>query len=592
MAPGIKSVTARDADPAPPTGGPGQPPEAAPDHLLFQRLRWRLVVNTARQVAREAPARVLTVLLCSLIIWGIVFAVSYGGFRFLSVERKIPLGGGLVGTLFDLLFLTLTVLLTFSTGIILYSSLFTSAEATYLLHGPAPVDHIYAYKYQGAVAFSSWAFLLLGSPVLVGYGLVEQVGWPFYVLMPIFFLGFVLIPGSLGALACLLIVNFIPRQRKQVLVLAVLASVAAASYLIYQSLPEPSGQDWDRDLLNGLLGRLHFSQGPIVPSHWMTRGLQYAARGDLKQSLTYLALVWSNGLLLYLGMALLSVGLYRRGYNRVHTGGSLRRRYGGAWMDAALSGLLAFLHPQVRLLVVKDLRTFRRDPAQWAQVLIFAGLMTLYFSNIRKLYLGDIGWRYQNGISLLNLLAIGLLLSAYTGRFIYPMLSLEGRKFWVLGLLPMRRERLLWGKFAFATTGGLILAEGLVVLSDVMLKVPAIGVVLHAVAVAVLAAGLSGLSVGLGACMPNFREVDPSKIAVGFGGTMNLVAGLLFVVLTVGLIAVPWHMEASAATDAAHAVQENLTPIIAQAVAGVLVGAAAVVLPLWAGARTLRAMEF
>ena len=36
-------------------------------------------------------------------------------------------------------------------------------------------------------------------------------------------------------------------------------------------------------------------------------------------------------------------------------------------------------------------------------------------------------------------------------------------------------------------------------------------VLLHLLTVAVLAAGLSGLSVGLGACMPNFRETDPSQ---------------------------------------------------------------------------------
>ena len=36
-------------------------------------------------------------------------------------------------------------------------------------------------------------------------------------LLPLFFLGFVLLPGSLGALAALLLVNFVPRHRKQVL---------------------------------------------------------------------------------------------------------------------------------------------------------------------------------------------------------------------------------------------------------------------------------------------------------------------------------------------------------------------------------------
>ena len=41
--------------------------------------------------------------------------------------------------------------------------------------------------------------------------------------------------------------------------------------------------------------------------------------------------------------------------------------------------------------------------------------------------------------------------------------------------------------------------------------------------------------------MPNFRETDPSKIAVGFGGTLNLVAGLLFLLGDPGADGRPWH---------------------------------------------------
>ena len=65
---------------------------------------------------------------------------------------------------------------------------------------------------------------------------------------------------------------------------------------------------------------------------------------------------------------------------------------------------------------------------------------------------------------------------AYMSRFIYPMLSLEGRKFWILGLLPLERERLLWGKFAFAATGGVLVGAALVTISDLLLGMPAVGV--------------------------------------------------------------------------------------------------------------------
>src|SRR5206468_11398196 len=133
----------------------------------------------------------------------------YEGFWLLQ-RQNIPFSGRIVGTLFDFLFLALAVLLVFSGGIILYSSLFTSAETAFLLSTPARADQVFAYKFQMAVAFSSWAFLLLGLPILIAYGLVFHVPWAYYALLPVFLIGFLLLPGSIGAIACFLIVNVAP----------------------------------------------------------------------------------------------------------------------------------------------------------------------------------------------------------------------------------------------------------------------------------------------------------------------------------------------------------------------------------------------
>ncbi len=506
------------------------------------------------------------------------------------------LNGKLLATLFDFLFLALTVMLTFSTAIILYSSLFSSAESWFLLAGPVPEEDIFAYKFQGAMAFSSWAFVLLGSPILIAYGIEVEGGaaWYFYVLLPLYFLGFVLLPGSLGALCTLLLVNFLPRGRMQLVGLVVALVAAGVGWRVWHVLQEstqsPFGtRVWFENLMGEVTAWRQRLVQQLVPVQWTGQGLMAAAEGELDTMLYYLALIWSNGLLLYLATVWLARKLFRRGFNRIATGGTLRRRYGGRWLDNTLGRLLFFLDTQTRLLILKDFRTFRRDPAQWLQILIFVGLPVLYFSNMRHFYEKDIGRAFQNGISLLTLTATGFLMCAYTGRFIFPMLSLEGRKFWILGLLPLERARLVWGKFVFSAAGCLGIAEFLVLFSDCMLGMNGTILVVHGLAVAVLALGLSGLSVGLGACMPNFRETDPSKIAVGFGGTLNLVAGLLFLIVVVGAMAAPFHF-----IVAAHdfdVVTFPWWPWLG-VVVGIIAGIVAVVLPLRAGASNLRRMEF
>ncbi|MBI1916737.1 MAG: hypothetical protein HYS12_18685 [Planctomycetes bacterium] len=563
--------------------------------LVFARLRWQTLRNASRIVLGQS-IRPLTILLCSLVVWVFVFVVSYVGFRFLQ-QQGFELAGGVVGLLFELLFASLAALLILSSGLILYSSLFNSSETAFLLSLPVSTDQVFAFKYQGAIAFSSWAFVLLGSPILIAFGLTDAAPWYFYALLPLYFLGFILIPGSLGALFCLLVVNLVPQHRKQLLILAIVVATVPAAWLTYRTMASMQHESLSRDGVERLLSRFKALESPLLASHWVAWGLRSAARGDqgpveLGRSFYYLGLVWSNGLIAYVLTAWLARRLYRRGFNRLTTGGTLRKRYGGHWLDGVVDRLLFFIDPQTRLLIVKDFRTFRRDPAQWAQVLLFGSLMTFYFLNIRRLFVREISTGYQNGISLLNLSATALLLCTYTGRFIYPMLSLEGRKFWVLGLLPLRRERLMWGKFIFSTLGALVIAEGLVLVSDLMLEMPPEAVVLHVLAVAVLAAGLSGLSVGLGACMPNFRETDPSKIAVGFGGTLNLVVGLLFLLVILGLMVVPWHAFAMASEEVALAPALAVSVVGAGVGLGLVIGAAAVAIPLHYGARNLRQMEF
>jgi ABC-2 type transport system permease protein len=560
---------------------------------LFRRLRFRQLANGLAVQWGFAKVRLLTIAVCSFIIISVVSAAALEGFWLLS-RNSLPGTSRIVGLLLDFLFLTLGMMLIFSGGLILHGSLFGSAETTFLLSLPVRDDRIFAYKFQGAVGFSSWAFLLLGLPVLAAYGFMYEVHWLFWIALPLFLAGFLLIPGSIGALACLAIVNLAPRRKRQVLIAALVALIVVGlswGYGVFRALTSKDLIVADREAVNQVLGQFTFAASAWIPSHWLTRGLQAASIGRLGDTIYPLALVWSNGLLLYLIAATASARYFRRGYNRLTSGSSLRRRYGGAWLDRTANSVLRFLDPQTRLLIVKDFRTFRRDPRQWAQIVIFVGLALIYFSNSRQFYRSDLGKAFQHGVALVNLTAICLLLCAYMGRFIYPMLSLEGTKFWILGLMPLARRRLLMGKFAFAASGSLAIAVPLVTVSDWLLELPVRFIAIHAYGIACVALGLSAMAVGIGALLPNFRETDPSKIAVGFGGTMNLLAGLMFLLLEVALIVGPLHVAAMLQIDETQNTLLRAIQFAGLALGGVI-SICAVILPLRAGVKALERMEF
>jgi ABC-2 type transport system permease protein len=559
-----------------------------PEFSILQSLRFALFRNSARLVARESFWRASTIVMACIIIWGSLFIVSYLGFRLMQVRFGLPLNLTLPELIFDFLFLVLMVMLFFSTALILYGALFASPECQFLLLSPVPDDQVFAYKFQGAIAFGSWGFLLLGSPVLIAYGIRIEGGapWYFYVMMPLFFFGFVLIPGSAGAMACLVIVNFAPRHWRQLFIGLLVVLVLA---LWWRIRPHSNAPRIDREWFDKFLTDLGAMRGIFYPFHWVAVGLKSAATRDWVEAVRLLALVWSNGLLLYLLAVWLGRKLLRRGVNRVVTGGSLTRsQVRSQWLDLMTDRALFFLEPQTRLLIIKDLRTFRRDPSQWMQILIFVGLGGAYFFNMRHYYRNDIGPDFKNFISLLTLTATSFLMCAYTGRFIFPMLSLEGRKFWILGLLPLDRRRLIWGKFAFAAATCLTPYSALVCFSDWMLDMPWQIILNHFLTMCVIAMGLSGISVGLGTIMPNFRETDPSKIAIGFGGTMNLLLGLGFLLVVVALMSVPFHFYFSPSTSGAGDVRVHYGLFAL----GIAFGAACTIVPIRLGMRTLARMEF
>src|SRR6185369_8845818 len=182
---------------------------------------------------------------------------------------------------------------------------------------------------------------------------------------------------------------------------------------------------------------------------------------------------------------------------------------------------------------IKDIKSFMRDPAQWSQVLIFFGILTLYIGNLRNFSYPLDQPFYQNLISFLNLGATCMTLATLTSRFIFPLISLEGRRFWVLGLAPLRRRDIMLSKFFFAFGGSVAMVVTLVLLSNYILRTSAALLGLQMVTGLLLATGLSGLSVGMGAIFPSFQERNPSKIVSGFGGTLTLILAICLVVFTI-----------------------------------------------------------
>jgi ABC-2 type transport system permease protein len=560
-------------------------------------LRARTSRNAFRALRSHSNLKVIVIAVMALAIWGGLFGVFWEGFTYLNDhfgEFKSVIVEPILGVIFGVFFLSMLVLLLFSNAIIAYGSLYRGRETAYLFTRPYSAWTVYLYKLTECLLFSSWAFLFLALPLIVAFGITEGAPWYYYPGALLFFGSFALLPAAFGGLATLFVGRFLTNSPKRVVAITMIFTLAVITLFfvgIAGALNQGASAQGEVGV-QAVLSSFSISANPLLPSHWAADGVLSLAAGGFRDAANQLLLLITNGLFFGMVGVFAARMFYAEAYHRVQSRGRQRNVRRADRFYRGLEGAMMGIDPHMRLLLVKDVKTFLRDPIQWSQVLLFFGLLAIYFLNIRSFRYDLTNPFWGNFICIMNLAATSLTLSTFTCRFIYPLLSLEGKKFWVLGLLPLDRRKILYSKYWFAFIGAFCISESLIVVSDLMLKVDLMVMALHAITVLILCSGLSGLAVGVGATYPNLKEENPSKIVSGFGGTLNLVLSLIFVLLTIGLAVVPYHL--SAMMERFAAFQEpglNRAILLIGMLLAVGLGVAATFVPLRIGERAFERLE-
>ncbi|MFV2065532.1 MAG: hypothetical protein ACC645_01030 [Pirellulales bacterium] len=573
-------------------------------------LRRRTLVRSLHGRINASRWQIFMALVSSAVMWCMLLWACHAGFVFMTSVRWFS--GYLIELLFGLFFSTLWIMLIFSTGILLYAGLFSSDQSRSMLVRPIPPDQIFAYKFEEALLFSSWGFLVLGSPLILSYGWTVDAPWTYYLFGAAYFLGFSLLAGSVGGLACLGLTLFVPRNKKQIVAFGLAILIGGITWNMVRAWRGVRGGLNETSVVQ-FLQDLRVSRLPLLPSHWMSKGIRTASLEDhATEAFLFLMVVMSNALLAYLLAAAAHRSFYRRAYDRVHSQRFARRAGRSVRSVGFLDRVLRFLPNDLRALTVKDVRTFLRNPLQLLQLLILTSLLSLYIISLGTIHAYSDSPYLRTMIGLLNVTVMGLFLNVFTSRFVFPLLSLEGRRMWILGLCPVSRDAILWSKFLLAAAGSSLLLLGMTVLSAWMLQLSAVATALQLLLVPVLSCGVSGIAVGLGARFADPTETDPSKIAAGVGGTINLIVSLVFIVCALGTIALPSHIYAlDRAADMPGMNQQtrialaDATPVIGGVVSwfdpltwvavgsllSCLVGLVATWLPMRIGSRAFRAME-
>ena len=500
--------------------------------------------NTVRKSGRGGRIKSAAVVIFTLLVWLLVFVFSV---KVLGNLRQADVIGDLLCRKFmGLLWITGASLLIFSSIISSLAGFFLSRDLDMLMAAPVSQESIFWARSTQALMTSAWmpiAFLL---PVFLAYGIVYKAGIGYYLAAPLATIPILAGAGYLSQAMVMVLVNVFPARRAKE-IMGLLAIMAFCGLYLAFRLVRPEQLVNPEGFMSAAayLANLQTSSSLILPTEWAMEAVwpQLSGRPGHMHSALWLLLLWSTGAALAVVTSWLAEYLYWPGYNKSITG-ALRRRGGlvGRFLTGLIQWAANLMKPERRALVVKDLKTFFRDHAQWSQLLLLTALLVMYLYSFSVMNPGRLpmgAFVLEHFFAFLNLGLVTLVASTLALRFAFPAVSGEGFAYWIIKAAPLSLKDFMWIKYWLWMPPIWLFALTLIVLGNRYLNVSLImNVAAFAITLA-LTPGLCALAIGLGARYPRFDAANPAQAPTGYGGFIYMISSSLTSLAVIGLTAWP-----------------------------------------------------
>lgn len=551
--------------------------------LALLKKDWLQFCNRLSHYRKQPLLKKIFILAFVILLEGGLTRLFMSAFKFLSVLGGVGLL--IIGRLYVLFFLGLGAMLAVSSIITSYASVYQSSDMPFLLTKPLRTRYLSFYKFLESISMSSWSFFFAVIPFVAAYIWHEKLSPLFIVWIFLFSIPFILISCSIGTLISTLAARLIPSYKKMAVWSIVVVGIALAikwktGYRIYYQGEDPQIS------LSRLLPGMSLASNPLLPNFWVAEGALAFLRQDYLRGSMFFFVLTTTSVVFAMLIDYLGNRTFYNTWESITSGLVAYRR--APVLLPRLERALLFIGQDVRGLVMKDIRTFFRDPSQWSQSLIFFGLLGLYFSNLRSFNYHNYPAVWRNTIAFLNVFSVGSVMCSLGSRFVYPQFSLEGQSFWIIGLTPTTPRRILLTKFLMAFIGLGSVSVFLMLLSSRMLDASMTSTLISTFLAASISAAVSGLSTGLGAIFIDLRQRNPSAIVSGFGGTLNLVLSLFFMLASIIPFGLAFHLQFLSRISA----RSFFTVIVGSTFTTFLLTLAFTIVPLVIAARIMKNRDF
>ncbi len=481
------------------------------------------LANVIRRPDRWSWGRTLGIGIVALIILSMIFGLLRLAFGHLMQQQII--GGLLVSRLFSMAFMTFMFMLFYSNIMASLSSHYLAHDLPLLMASPVRPVWVWAAKALEALIGSSWMVVMMCVPLLGAYAWVRDVPWTFAPLCVIALMPFLLIPAALAMAGTCAMMRAFPASRLREIMLLVGTIMFTGAVVAFRLLePEKMVDPTNEMAVYEYMKLLRGPSAPWLPSAWVARAIMWAHHVDADPRAYWgsVALLWGAAALAWALALAVADRLYVRGWQHACESMGVRKgiRLATRWLPVRAGPYASIL--------LKDVKVFVREPSQWGQILLLGSLVLIYVFNLTRIP-PDLVHGLKAVLFLLNLGFIGLILAAVGARFLFPLVSLEGKSIELLRTAPIRMERYLWTRLAGGIAPLLILGAALVVASVRILRVDGVVAGVAGGTVLALTIGIGALAIGCGAAFARFRVSNPEEIVTSAGGFAYMILATGFI---------------------------------------------------------------
>ncbi len=489
--------------------------------------RWWGTLNQARGEKRKAG------IVKFMIIGGLGAAFWVGALLICLRMLRYFSGVEQLGDILAWKFLSMVIVTIFS--LLIFSSILNSLSKLYLakdlkLVHAMPVEGyaIFLARWMEITLDSSWMVILFTLPVFVSYGVVYDPGVFFYITVVVSLVLLSFVASALGAFVVMGVVILVPASRIRTIFVFLGLSVFILLYVVLRILrPE---RLVDPDAFSATLFYFKSMTAPssaFLPSTWCYDAVMAALQGAAFEAFFHMGLLLSFVLVMIFVLMFTADLIYFKGVSRAQT--SAARLFVKRRLELPL--IRRFSGP-VKALVTKEIKTFFRDQTQWSQLFLIGALMAIYIYNFKVLPLdrSPIKTIYlQNILSFLNMGLAFFVLTAITGRFAFPAVSMEGEAIWLIRSSPVSPRSFLWIKFLMYLAPLMVLTLLLIIATNILLKAVPFMKLLSCINTVLMVPGVVALGVGLGAAFPSFKSENPAQTVTSYGGLLFMVYSAIFI---------------------------------------------------------------